>query len=73
MAILERLNFSPVSGTGDARGALQVYFDRYYYGTIHPVPAGWRVSLYREGLSDHSTVDDAKRAVFEWFAVNRPR
>lgn len=72
MAIVEHLEFPNVSGTGDRAGSAHVYYRHRYLGQIHPVPAGWRVSLYAESLGEFAEIEDAKRTVFEWIAMNLP-
>ena len=71
-AIRERLSFLQVSGTGDAPVCMHIYLDHYFRGSIlRSWPTGvcrW----YAESLGDHLSVEDAKRAVFEWFAIDRP-
>lgn len=70
--ISDQLKFSHVGGCGDRHGAFHIHFGPCYRGQVHAVPDGWRVSFYGECLGDFPTIEEARRAVFEWFAVNLP-
>lgn len=72
--ISDRLRIDRVTGAGALGGWYHIYFDKYYYGRILGHDDGWRVSFQNEGdLGEFPTADEAKRAVFEWFALNYPR
>ena len=71
-AIRERLSFPQVSGMGDARVCMHSYFDHYFPDRFIRSRSAGVCRWYAESLGNHLSVEDAKRAVFEWFAINRP-
>lgn len=73
--VSDRLRIEHVAGAGALGGWYHVYFDKYYYGRIlGGADDSWLVAFHAYGeLGRFPTVEEAKHAVFEWFAMNSPR
>jgi hypothetical protein len=60
------LNFSSVAAGGNSHW--HIYYGRYYVGSIHgSCGGGWSVWHLECRLGDFAELEEAKRAVAEWY------
>ena len=60
------LKLSPLHA-GSARVSWHIYYGAYYVGIINPAGERWRVWLNGVTLGEFGSLDEAKRAVAEWY------
>ncbi len=60
------LNFSPLHA-GSALVSWHIYYGAYYVGIINPAGERWRVWMHGLQLGEFDVLNDAKRAVAEWY------
>lgn len=63
------LNLTSVSTAGDyVRACWHVYYGKFYVGIIRPYAGdAWRVWLHGVTLGEYESLDEAKRAVAQWY------
>ena len=63
------LKLTPVATAGDyVRAAWHVYYGALYVGIIRPCSGdAWRAELHGVALGEFGSLDEAKRAVTEWY------
>ena len=63
------LKLTPVSTAGDyVRACWHIYYGAFYVGIVRPCAGdGWRVSLHGVALGEFGPLDEARRAVTQWY------
>ena len=59
------LSFSSVAAGGNSHW--HIYYGRYYVGSIHGSSGSWSVRHLELLLGDFAELEEAKRAVAEWY------
>jgi len=63
------LKLTPVSTAGDyVRACWHVYYGSFYVGIVRPCAGdSWRVWLHGVALGEFGSLDEARRAVAQWY------